>query len=100
MLSGGNQQKVVLAKWLEAAPSVLLLDDPTRGVDVGSKAEMHGLIRSAGTRRVTVICSTDLDELVSLCDRVVVFRRGRIVAELAGGDLNRHTLLEEMNAAA
>jgi len=100
MLSGGNQQKVVLAKWLEAAPSVLLLDDPTRGVDVGSKAEMHGLIRSAGTRRVTVICSTDLDELVSLCDRVVVFRRGRIVAELAGDDLNRHTLLEEMNAAA
>ena len=100
MLSGGNQQKVVLAKWLEAAPSVLLLDDPTRGVDVGSKAEMHNLIRSASTKCVTLICSTDLDELVSLCDRVVVFRRGRIAAELTGGALNRHTLLEQMNATA
>ncbi|MFI5894515.1 sugar ABC transporter ATP-binding protein [Actinoplanes sp. NPDC051513] len=100
MLSGGNQQKVVLAKWLEAMPSVLLLDDPTRGVDVGAKAEMHDLIRTVGTRCVTLICSTDLDELVSLCDRVVVFRRGRIAAELTGADLNRHTLLEEMNATA
>jgi len=100
LLSGGNQQKVVLAKWLEATPSVLLLDDPTRGVDVGAKAEIHNLIRAIGPDCVTLICSTDLDELVSLCDRVVVFRRGRIAAELSGEHLNRHTLLEEMNAAA
>jgi ABC-type sugar transport system ATPase subunit len=100
MLSGGNQQKVVLAKWLEAAPSVLLLDDPTRGVDVGAKAEMHDLLRSVGPACVTLICSTDLDELVSLCDRVLVFRRGRIAAALSGERLNRHTLLEEMNAPA
>jgi ABC-type sugar transport system ATPase subunit len=100
MLSGGNQQKVVLAKWLEATPSVLLLDDPTRGVDVGAKAEIHNLIRAIGPDCVTLICSTDLDELVSLCDRVVVFRRGRVAAELSGEHLHRHTLLEEMNAAA
>ena len=100
LLSGGNQQKVVLAKWLEAAPSVLLLDDPTRGVDVGAKTEMHNLIRTIGERCVTLICSTDLDELVALCDRVMVFRRGRIAAVLSDARLNRHTLLEEMNAAA
>ncbi|BCY09350.1 sugar ABC transporter ATP-binding protein [Actinoplanes sp. L3-i22] len=98
LLSGGNQQKVVLAKWFEAAPSVLLLDDPTRGVDVGAKAEIHRLIRAAGAGRVTLICSTDLDELVNLCDRVVVLRRGRVAAELSGDRLDRHTLLEQMNA--
>jgi ABC-type sugar transport system ATPase subunit len=96
-LSGGNQQKVVLAKWLEAAPSTLLLDDPTRGVDVGAKAEMHDLIRAARTGSAVLLCSTDLDELVALCDRVLVFRRGRIAAELTGPDLTRHRLLTEMN---
>ena len=75
-LSGGNQQKVVFAKWLDAAPSVVLLDDPTRGVDVGAKAEMHALIRSTADAGAPVlICSTDIDELVSLCDRVVVLTR-------------------------
>jgi ABC-type sugar transport system ATPase subunit len=98
MLSGGNQQKVVLAKWLEATPSTLLLDDPTRGVDVGAKAEMHELIRMASARSAVLLYSTDLDELVSMCDRVLVFRRGRIAAELAGADLDRHRILTEMNA--
>lgn len=98
LLSGGNQQKVVLAKWLEAAPSTLLLDDPTRGVDVGAKAETHELIRAAAVDAAVLLCSTDLDELVTLCDRVLVFRRGRIAAQLSGDDLNRHRLLTEMNA--
>src|SRR5262249_28678139 len=62
-LSGGNQQKVVFAKWLDVEPSVLLLDDPTRGVDVGTTAEMHGLIRQEATAGVPVLlCSTDIDE--------------------------------------
>lgn len=98
MLSGGNQQKVVLAKWLEAAPSTLLLDDPTRGVDVGAKADMHELIRAVSATSAVLLCSTDLDELVSICDRVLVFRRGRVAGELSGPDLNRHRLLTEMNA--
>jgi ABC-type sugar transport system ATPase subunit len=98
LLSGGNQQKVVLAKWLEAAPSTLLLDDPTRGVDVGAKADMHELIRAASATAAVLLCSTDLDELVSICDRVLVFRRGRVAAELSGPDLNRYRLLTEMNA--
>jgi ABC-type sugar transport system ATPase subunit len=76
----------------------MLLDDPTRGVDVGAKAEMHELIRTARDGSAVLLCSTDLDELVALCDRVLVFRRGRIAAELTGTDLTRHRLLTEMNA--
>jgi len=98
MLSGGNQQKVVLAKWLEAAPSTLLLDDPTRGVDVGAKADVHQLLRAACATSAVLLCSTDLDELASLCDRVLVFRQGRVAAELSGEQLTRHRLLTEMNA--
>jgi ABC-type sugar transport system ATPase subunit len=100
LLSGGNQQKVVLAKWLDAAPSTLLLDDPTRGVDVGAKAEVHDLVRQVCDRAAVLLCSTDLDEIVSLCHRVLVFRRGHIAAELSGPSLTRHRLLTEMNAPA
>src|SRR5262249_7222336 len=100
-LSGGNQQKVVFAKWLDAQPSVVLLDDPTRGVDVGAKAEMHALIRSTAAAGAPVlICSTDIDELASLCDRVIVLRQGRLTAELSGERLRTHAILELMNAAA
>ncbi|HEY3683308.1 MAG TPA: sugar ABC transporter ATP-binding protein [Streptosporangiaceae bacterium] len=97
-LSGGNQQKVVLAKWLDADPSVLLLDDPTRGVDVGAKAEIHGLIRAAARDgAVVLLCSTDLDELALVCARVVVFYRGRIGTELSGAALTQHALLHAIN---
>jgi ABC-type sugar transport system ATPase subunit len=97
-LSGGNQQKVVFAKWLDAQPSVFLLDDPTRGVDVGAKAEMHALIRSTAAAGAPVlICSTDIDELAALCDRVVVLHQGRVSAELSGERLKTHTVLEAMN---
>jgi ABC-type sugar transport system ATPase subunit len=98
LLSGGNQQKVVLAKWLQTEPSVLLLDDPTRGVDIGAKAEMHGLVRSvADAGAVVLLCSTDVDELATLCDRVVVLHRGRVCAELVGESLRQHDILAAMN---
>ena len=97
-LSGGNQQKVVFAKWLDSAPSVLLLDDPTRGVDVGAKAEMHAIIRSAADAgTIVVLASTDIDELAELCDRCVVFYQGSVCAELAGDELRNTALLEAMN---
>ena len=97
-LSGGNQQKVVFAKWLDAQPSVVLLDDPTRGVDVGAKAEMHALIRgTAAAGAPVLICSTDVDELASLCDRVIVLVRGRAVSEFSGEALRTHAILEAMN---
>ncbi|MBB5957090.1 ABC-type sugar transport system ATPase subunit [Saccharothrix tamanrassetensis] len=101
LLSGGNQQKVVLAKWLAADPSVLLLDDPTRGVDLGARAEIHALLRSvADAGKVVVLCSTDLDELVSACDRVVVFHKGTVCAELTGDRIDQHTILHTMNTGA
>jgi ABC-type sugar transport system ATPase subunit len=100
-LSGGNQQKVVLAKWLEAHPTILLLDDPTRGVDVGAKAEIHALLRrSAGDGANVLLCSTDLDEMTELCDRVLVFFHGQVCAELSGETLNPRTLLEAMNTGS
>jgi ABC-type sugar transport system ATPase subunit len=96
-LSGGNQQKVVFAKWLAAEPDVVLLDDPTRGVDVGAKADMHAIIRElAAAGRVVLICSTDPDELVELCDRVAVFFRGTVCAELSGAELTQAGLLHAM----
>jgi ABC-type sugar transport system ATPase subunit len=97
-LSGGNQQKLVFAKWMNAQPSVLLLDDPTRGVDVGAKAEMHGLIHAAASvGAIVLLASTDVDELAELCDRVVVFFRQRVCADLQGDELSAHAVLEAMN---
>jgi ABC-type sugar transport system ATPase subunit len=97
-LSGGNQQKVVFAKWLDASARVYLLDDPTRGVDIGAKQEVHDVIRSlADGGAVVIVSSSDPDELAELTDRVVVFFRGRVAATLAGDDLTEHALLEAMN---
>jgi ribose transport system ATP-binding protein len=98
-LSGGNQQKVVFAKWLDADPSVIVLDDPTRGVDVGARGEMHEIVRElAGTGRVVLLASTDLAELTELCHRVVVLRRGQVVGELAAGELTERRLGTAINA--
>ncbi|RKS76547.1 monosaccharide ABC transporter ATP-binding protein (CUT2 family) [Actinomadura pelletieri DSM 43383] len=98
LLSGGNQQKVVLAKWLDASPTVLLLDDPTRGVDVGAKAEIHDLIRTAAEEgAVVLLASTDLEELTTACDRVLVFHRGKVAAHLSGSDLDQHTIVRISN---
>jgi ABC-type sugar transport system ATPase subunit len=97
-LSGGNQQKVVLAKWLDMSPTTLLLDDPTRGVDIGAKAEIHALLRSAADAGAVVLLrSTDLEELASICDRVVVLYRGRICSELRGADRSARAILHLMN---
>ncbi len=100
-LSGGNQQKVVLAKWLDADPSVIALDDPTRGVDVGARGETHEIVRDlARDGKIVLIASSDLTELVDLCDRVLVFQRGRITDEIEGEALSEQRLSLAMNAAA
>jgi len=84
-LSGGNQQKVVLAKWLATKPRVLMLDEPTKGVDVGAKFEIHEIIRrQAAAGLGCLVASSDLPEVLALCHRVVVMREGRIQGELAG----------------
>lgn len=98
-LSGGNQQKVVFAKWLDADPAVVVLDDPTRGVDVGARAQMHDIVRDlAAADKVVLIASSDLSELVELCNRVLVFQRGRVVKELSTPTLTERTLSIAMNA--
>ena len=94
-LSGGNQQKVVLARWLRTDPHVLLLDEPTAGVDVGAKVSIYSLIRDAARRGTAVaVCSSDTAELAELCDRVIVLDAGRAVCELRGSDLTEEAILE------
>ncbi|MCC7184991.1 MAG: sugar ABC transporter ATP-binding protein [Acidobacteria bacterium] len=86
-LSGGNQQKVLLARWLATAPRVLLLDEPTKGVDVGAKFEIHEMIRQqAASGTACLVASSDLPEVLALCDRVLVMREGRVRGALAGAD--------------
>ena len=97
-LSGGNQQKVVIAKWLEANPQVVLLNDPTRGVDVGAKEEIYRVVQSlADEGRIVLFTSTELTEFVHLCDRVIVFYRGKVVGQLLREDLTTQRLLEAIN---
>ncbi len=97
-LSGGNQQKVVIGKWLEIAPNVVLLDDPTRGVDVGAKREIYLIIRKLSAEgRIVLFSSTELPELVGLCDRILVLYRGRLAGILAGSAINEHDLLHMIN---
>ena len=97
-LSGGNQQKVVLGKWLEADPSVVLLDDPTRGVDVGAKEEIYRVVHELSSEgRVVLFTSSELSEFVHLCDRVLVFYKGRICGSLPKAALSTQRLLEAIN---
>jgi ABC-type sugar transport system ATPase subunit len=96
-LSGGNQQKIVLARWLAARSEVLILDEPTRGVDVGAKAEIHELIGELAAEGAAILLiSSELPELVSLSDRVLVLRAGRIVGELARAQVTQERLLRLM----
>ncbi|MQW88946.1 sugar ABC transporter ATP-binding protein [Sinorhizobium saheli] len=93
-LSGGNQQKVVLAKWLMRRPRIILLNDPTRGIDVGTKQELYRLLRRlAETGAAIIFYSTDYDELVGCCDRVLVLYDGRVIRELAGDEINERALI-------
>ncbi|WP_172442359.1 sugar ABC transporter ATP-binding protein [Geodermatophilus sabuli] len=93
-LSGGNQQKVVLGKWLQTDPHVLLLDEPTQGVDIKAKAEIHHLIDDVASKGVAVlVCSSDEAELERLCDRVLVLRHGRVVSEFNGAEVQTRRLV-------
>ena len=99
-LSGGNQQKVLLAKWMACAPKVLILDEPTRGVDIGAKRVIHGAIARLADRGHTVILiSSDLPELVALADRVLVMRQGHLARELAKAECTEESVLLAANGA-
>jgi ribose transport system ATP-binding protein len=93
-LSGGNQQKVVIAKWLALSPRCLLLMDPTRGIDLPTKAQIYRLLRELAHEGLAIVLqSTDYEELIHLCDRVYVFYGGRIVRELTGDQLTPNALI-------
>jgi len=93
-LSGGNQQKVVLGKWLAEDPAVFILDEPLRGVDVGAKAEIYRLIRDLADRGAgIVLISSELPEILGLSDRIIVMRDGRLAGEVAAFDASEEAIL-------
>jgi len=97
-LSGGNQQKIVIGKWLAGNPRLMLLNDPTRGVDIGAKDEIYRIIDGlAEDGRIVLFTSSELSEYNLVCDRVLLFFDGRIVGELAGNDASEHALLQAIN---
>jgi len=91
--SGGNQQKIIYGKWFQREPVLFLLDEPTQGVDVGAKAELHSaLFKAAEGGAAVLVSSTDVDELATISDRVIVLAGGRVVTTLVGADIDVHTI--------
>ena len=100
-LSGGNQQKVLLARLLCTQPKVLLLDEPTRGIDVGAKAEVQALVDELAAEGLgVVLISSEFDEVVEGSDAIVVLREGHVVAQLRGADVNEAALLSALAEGA
>jgi ABC-type sugar transport system ATPase subunit len=94
-LSGGNQQKVVAGRWLATAPDVLLLDEPTKGVDVGAKFEIHNIIRRRAAEGLAcLVVSSDLPEVLALADRILVMREGRLRGELDGAQATEEAVMQ------
>jgi ribose transport system ATP-binding protein len=94
-LSGGNQQKVLLAKWLQQSPRLVLLDEPTQGVDIGARQNVFQHIGDAAAAGATVLCaSSDYEQLAAICSRVLIFSEGRIVATLTGADVTKEAIAE------
>ena len=93
-LSGGNQQKVVIAKWLNRAPQILLFDEPTRGIDVGAKFEIYRLLSELAAQGCCIlVASSELKELLALCDRIAVMSAGKLVATFARGAWSQDEIL-------
>ncbi len=96
-LSGGNQQKVVLARWLALRPKILIVDEPTRGIDIGSKVEVHNLlIEMAKAGIAVIVISSELPEILAVCDRIVTMREGRVTGEIARGAATQEILMSMM----
>jgi len=94
-LSGGNQQKIVLGKWLATRPRILLLDEPTRGIDVGAKREIYDLMeRLAGEGVAILFVSSEMEEVLGMADRAYVMHEGRITGELAHEELTEETVMQ------
>ena len=95
-LSGGNQQRVVIAKWVASDPRLLIIDEPTNGVDVGAKEEIHNILRDLARSGIGIIMvSSELPEILAVSDRILIMRRGRIVAEFAGDEATQEAIMQE-----
>jgi len=95
-LSGGNQQKALLAKWLQAKPALLLLHEPTQGVDVGAREQIFAMIRQTAADGHSILCaSSDYEQLAIICDRVLVFQRGRVTQQLVGNSITKDRIAEQ-----
>ncbi|WP_405013906.1 multiple monosaccharide ABC transporter ATP-binding protein [Kitasatospora sp. NBC_01539] len=100
-LSGGNQQKVVLSKWIFAGPEVLILDEPTRGIDIGAKAEIYQVVADlADQGKAVLVISSELPELLGLCDRIYTMAEGRVTGEVARADATQESLMRLMTVSA
>ena len=98
-LSGGNQQKVVLARWLALRPKILIVDEPTRGIDIGSKVEVHNLLIDMAKQGIAVIViSSELPEILAISDRIVTMREGRVTGEIARTKATQEILMAMMTA--
>lgn len=94
-LSGGNQQKVVIAKWLHLEPQVFILDEPTRGIDVGAKEEIYRLVDDIANRGVSVmLISSEIEEIIGMSDRVIVMSKGTVAGELEGNDITNANIIK------
>ena len=99
-LSGGNQQKVVLARWLALQPKVLIVDEPTRGIDIGAKVDVHNLLFDMARSGIAVIAiSSELPEVLAVSDRIVTMREGRVTGEVARADATQEKLMAMMTLA-
>ena len=96
-LSGGNQQRIVIAKWLATNPKILIIDEPTNGIDIGAKTEIHALLRELAKKGMAIIMiSSELAEVLAISDQILVMRRGKINGRMAGSDAGQEVI---MNAA-
>ena len=94
-LSGGNQQKVIISRWLAKEPDVLIMDEPTRGIDVGAKYEIYSIIgRLASEGKTIIVVSSEMPELIGICDRIMVMCEGRITGIVEGEDMNQEKIME------
>ena len=97
-LSGGNQQKVVLGKWLSTRPEILIVDEPTRGIDVGSKSEIHALIRRLAASGIAVlVISSEMPEVLGVSDRILALYHGRLAAEFDAGSVTEDALVQAIS---
>ena len=100
-LSGGNQQKVVLAKWFQMAPKLILLDEPTQGVDIGARQSVFGHIAGAASAGAAVLCaSSDYEQLAAICSRVLIFAAGRVIGILEGPEVSKEAIAERSLAGS